>query len=116
MSAAIATGGLLAITVLSKVLHEPQVSHELGHELLNRALEWKHYADEDATPLMKLQHAIYANAYLHAARTAVRDSELEHMTGLDLRKLKRSSDQSVQDAIQSITQSCPKFKGKIVRL
>jgi hypothetical protein len=116
VSSLVTTGGLFALAVFSKILCEPANSQELGRELLDQALQWRHYADEDTAPLMKLQHALYSNAYLHAARTTIRDSELERIAGIDIRKLKRGTDQKVKESLQSITQKCPKFKGQVVQM
>ena len=116
MSAVMATGGLLVISVLSKVLNESSSDDELGQELLDRAIEWKQYAEDDTAPLAKLQHAIYSSAYLHAARAASKDSDLERSSGIDLRKLKRSSEQDIKSSLQDIIRKCPKFKGQIVTM
>jgi hypothetical protein len=111
-NAVIAVGGLFGLSVFAKLLHDPPGSYasQVGNELLENALHWRAQSDIDVQPIQKLQHAIYANAYLHAARSTTRDIDLERNSGVDVRKLKRGNDQKIKDSINSISLKCPKVK------
>lgn len=90
---------LLVVSLLSKLLYEP--AHEGGihsHELLRQAVHLRDVALQDADGTLKLQHAAAAAATLQAARTIVRDADLERASGLDVPRLARSLDGLVIDA------------------
>tara|TARA_Y100000991_G_scaffold210124_1_gene191086 strand:+ start:259 stop:693 length:435 start_codon:yes stop_codon:yes gene_type:complete len=109
---------LIVLTVLSKVISDsPQNANtNSGVLLLGQALKWKKIASQDSQPFIKLQHLIFANTYIKAARQISKDSELENETGVDLMKLKKILDQHTQATIDNINSKCPKLKGKLYPL
>lgn len=107
--------GLLVLTMLSKLLNDsPQsMNTQAGVELINNSLKWRKIASQDSQPFMKVQHNMFAIAYINAARHIARDIELEKLTGIDLRKLLKSIDEQLQLSIDSLNTRCPKLRGKI---
>ena len=75
----VVTVGLLILTVLSKVLTDSphNLNTQSGVSLLGQALKWKKIASQDSQPFIKLQHLIFASAYVSAARQISKDSELD---------------------------------------
>tara|TARA_B100001989_G_scaffold251172_1_gene229782 strand:+ start:357 stop:743 length:387 start_codon:yes stop_codon:yes gene_type:complete len=114
----IVTVGLLVLTILSKVLTDSphSLNTQSGILLLSQALKWRKIASQDSQPFIKLQHLIFANAYISAARQISKDSELENITGADLLKLKKVLDQQTQATIDSLNSKCPKLRGKLYSL
>ena len=114
-NAIIVSMALLVLTLLSKVLNDsPQsMNTQAGVELINHALKWRRISAQDSQPFMKIQHLIFAVAYINAARQIAKDSDLEKVSGLDLRKLRKLLDEQTQLAIDSLNLKCPKLRGKI---
>jgi hypothetical protein len=112
--ASIATGGLFLASVFARALHDPpeQYATQIGSDMLEHAIQWRNASDQTKNLMLQLQYAIQSNAYLHAARSASRDAELERQTGTDIRKLKRSTETKINEALQAIHTKCPKLKMK----
>ena len=106
---------LLILTVLSKLLNDSPhtLNTQAGVNLLNYALKWKKIASQDSQPFIKLQHLMFASAYINAARQISKDSELERVTGADLIKFKKLVEQQTQVTIDSLNSKCPKLRGKL---
>ena len=106
---------LLILTVLSKLLNDSPhtLNTQAGVNLLNYALKWKKIASQDSQPFIKLQHLMFASAYINAARQISKDSELERVTGADLIKFKKLVEQQTQITIDSLNSKCPKLRGKL---
>ena len=101
--AASTTAVLLLLSLLTKLLfeaHEGVGSH--ARELLRQALHWRDVAAQDADGALRLQHAATASALLQAARTLLRDVELERASGVDVPRLARSLETLVAEARQTV--------------
>lgn len=114
-NATIVTTSLIVLTILSKVLNDSpnSLNTQSGVELLSQAFHWKKIASQDSQPFLKLQHLIYASAYVDAARRIAKDSELEKVTGTNLLKLKKLLEQQSQTIIDSLNSKCSKLRGKM---
>lgn len=111
----VVTVGLIILTILSKVLNDSphNLNTQAGVELLSHALKWRKIASQDTQPFLKLQHLIFASAYINAARQIAKDSELEKVTGTDLLKLRKVLENQSQLTIDSLNSKCPKLRGKM---
>lgn len=94
---------LLATALFSKLLldvNEPTAS--AARELLTQALHRRAMAAQATDPALRLQYAAGAATLLQAARTVLRDEELERATGRDVTRLARSLEHQVSEARQTL--------------
>jgi hypothetical protein len=95
------TGALMVVSLVSKVLLESHESTAAALELLRQASHWRDAAAQEADVALKVQHAATAAALLTAARTVVRDVDLERASGTDVPRLARSLTRELARARQS---------------
>ena len=97
------TGLLLAGSLMCKLLGEDADAHHTpAAELFRQALHWREIATQDNDSALRLQHAASASAMLQAARTLLRDADLERATGMDVSRLARTLDAQLAEARQSV--------------
>ena len=114
-NAVIVTIILLVLIILSKVLNDPSSASntQSAVELVQQGLKLKQIAAQDSQLFLKLQHNIMATSYIQAARYICKDTQIEKITGIDLRKLKKVIEDETRQTIANINTKCPKLKGKI---
>jgi hypothetical protein len=95
------TAALVVLSLVSKVLLESHESTAAALELLRQATHWRDVAAQEADVALQLQHAATAAALLTAARTVVRDVDLERASGTDVPRLARSLTRQLARARQS---------------
>lgn len=100
--AASTTAVLFCVALATKLLTEPQAGGVGGGELVRQSLHWRDVAAQDADTRLKLQHATYAAALLHAARTVSSDILLEQAVGIDIPRLARKLETKVAEARDAI--------------
>ena len=104
---------LLLGSLLAKLLVDTHDTTSVGgnaHSLLRQALHWRDVAAQDVDPIMQLQHAASGAAFLHAARTISKDSELERIAGVDVSKLARGLEKRMTTARQNVQAVPPTTK------
>lgn len=92
-NAAVVTSSVVLASVLSKSALSTTTSHgarQHAHDLARKAVHLKDVSLQDTSPVLRLQHAAQASAYLAAARLLVDGEELEYMLGMDVSRLEKT--------------------------
>ena len=97
------TGVLVAASLLTRVAHDPEEGAlDAAADLVYKATQWRETAVQDTDPALRLQHAAFAMAYMHAARSIARDAALERRTGMNVARAGRAMDRRVLEARQNL--------------
>ena len=114
------TAAVGAFTLLTKLIdgHSDASALEktLGRQLLDQSKQFYSLSVQDRKPMLSLEHATFALAYLNAARHVVHDAVLEQTSGVNIHALLRSITQQQQQASRELAKSCPKIKSKPTQL
>lgn len=97
------TAVLVAASLLTRVGHDPEEGTlDAAADLVYKATQWRETAVQDTDPTLRLQHAAFAMAYMHAARSIARDAALERRTGMNVARTSRAMDRRVVEARQNL--------------
>lgn len=111
-AAAVLVGLLLVNRLLDAFAHSQTKESHIGVALLRQAHEWLATSQQDGTPMVALQHANFAMAYLNASRHVASDLVLEQHAHLDVHKLSRKIDARQKSALAALQKACPKLSRK----
>ena len=114
--ALVVTLAVLVFCVLSRMI-ESSADHtaserQLASQLTQQANKWHEMSMQDKKALASLEHAIFAIAYLNAARHISHDASIEQSTGISVHTLMRSIVARQQQAMREMGKQCPKMKSK----
>ena len=88
----------------------PSVEKAIARNLVEQANHWYHTCLQDKNAQMRMQHISYANAYVHAARHAMNDADLERATGTDVHGLQSVIEHTQQTSLKDLHKHCPRLK------
>ena len=77
-----------------------------GRELLSQSIEWLRISEGTSVPLFAYRHAVFAMAYLNAARHLCRDDELQR-NGTDIYRLSNRLEARLLSLSKKISKTCP---------
>ena len=83
------TIGAFVLIVVLKLI-EPRAFHSnptFARTLVEQSLKWHALSEQDRQPIVAMQHANYAMAYINAARHLESDVNLERLTKRDMYQL-----------------------------
>ena len=108
------TGSFVVIVLLLKII-VPFVQNSTSQNytskgLVEQSMQWYANSINSKHALYAFREAVYALAYLNAARHTADDSTLERMTKIDIHKLHSSIDAQQRQAMSELGSTCPKIK------
>lgn len=86
------------------------IEKTIARNLVDQANHWYHAALQDKSAQMRVQHIAYANAYVHAARHVMNDTDLERITGTDVHGLQGVIEDTQQSSLNDLHKHCPRLK------
>ena len=113
--AAFATGALVMVCFVLQMMTPYAVESSaaektIARNLVEQATHWYHAALQDKSAHMRAQHIAYANAYIHAARHVMNDSDLERITSSDVHALQSVIENTQQSSMKDLQKQCPRLK------
>ena len=82
-------------------------------KLVRQSARYAVTAQQDSSPVIALQHANYAVAYLYALKDIASDSQIHNSTGIDVKKFTEHI-KNVQDMVTKKTsEKCPNLIGEV---
>ena len=91
------TALLVIVSLMSKILVTEASDKKGPKDLMEQCLYWRDVSSQDTDLIMRLQHAAYSLTFLNAAQTICTENELEQQVGMDLKRLKRNIDKTIQE-------------------
>jgi hypothetical protein len=104
-------GSVVLLSLLSKWTQgsnkTPTSSISHVRQLVRESATYAMKSKQDTNPLIALQHAIYAMAYMEAARKFATDDQISYLAGSKASDLIHSVKKREQKALKHVVTTCP---------
>lgn len=107
--------GILLVYLINNLINKIYVPDNLNNViniLVRQSARWSTAAEQDDNAMIAVLHANYGAGYLWALKDIATDSEINEVTGIDMKKFTYKILQVQDNATMKMAKLCPKFAPK----